>query len=423
MGNDAKKKAQERNAAQRQQTVDLTGQLVNSAAGNRPAPVGAATGFRPSPLEDEMAGYSRELMNNSRSANATATADYGRMMGDYRNLYSDVSGRGPTTFNWNDVNYSRPGELNEAFGFLRNSGKGYQEFADTGGYSDKDIQELRARGMSPIRSAYGNTIRELDRSRSLGSGGANYIAARSKVQRELPGQMADAMTTVNAGLADAIRQGKLAGLSGLHGVGGTMGGLSADEASKILQAQMANSTGRLNAQGMTEGSYQNFVGNRRGILGDQNQLYGTTPGMANMFGQQALQGMGQRGQLEANRNNFGLGLIDANLRALGESQDRQGTPWWRTALGVAGTVAPYAAMAFSDKNMKDGITKIDPEKVLKGIKKLDISTWKYRGDDTRHMGPMAQDVKKHLGIGDGKTLHLADIMGVMLMTAKNQAGA
>jgi hypothetical protein len=278
--------------------------------------------------------------------------------------------------------------------------------------------------MAPIRSAYGNTIRELDRANTLGGGAANYIAARAQTQRELPGQMADAMTGVNAELANSIRQGKLAGLGGLANIGGTMGGLSADEASKILQANLANSSGRLQAGGMSEQSYQNYFGNKMGALNAQQSLYGTTPGMASMFGQQALGGLNSMGQLEANRNNTGLGLIDMNLRALNNEKANEGTPWWKQALGYAATAAPYVAMAMSDRNMKEDISKpLDHKKIMKGIKKLDISTWKYKGDNVKHMGPMAQDVKKHLGIGDGKTLHLADIMGVMLATAKAEASA
>lgn len=407
-----KSKEQKNLEAQRQRTVQMTSDLVNERA------------FKPSPLEGEMSDYFKELQGNSRRANEQSFADYGDMMGNYRNMFSEISGRKPTQFNWERVNYTRPEELNEAYGYLREGAGGYRDFAKTGGYSEQDVNELRARGINPIRAAYGNTIRELSRANTLGGGASNYIAARSRAQRELPQQMADAMTTVNANLADSIRQGKLAGLAGLSGIGGTMGGLSSDEAGKQLQAALANSQGSLQAAGMTEGAYNDWIGNRMGVLNAQGNLYGTTPGMANMFGSQALQGMGMRGQFESNRNNFGLGLIDANLRALGEQQQNQGQPWWKTALGIAGTVAPYAAMAFSDKNMKEEISRpLDHKKVMKGIKKLNLHTWKYKGDDTTHMGPMAQEVKKHLGIGDGKTLHLADIMGVMLATAKAEATA
>lgn len=407
MGNDAKKKSDEE---QRRRTLDLTSQLVNERA------------FKPTPMDDATKNYYENARRNSDQANEQARADYGNMMGKYNDLYSNM--RGPTTFNWDRVNYSRPDELNEAYGYLRSGAKGYQDFADTGGYSDKDVRELRARGMAPIRASYGNTMRELSRANTLGGGAANYIAARSQAQRELPGQMADAMTTVNAGLADAIRQGKLAGLGGLANIGGTMGGLSADEASKILQANLANSQGSLQAAGMSEDSAQNYFRNKMGVLGGMNSLYGTTPGMASMFGNQAMGGLNAMMQNQANNQNFGLGLIDMNLRALNNEKAQQGTPWWKKALSIAGTAAPYIAMAASDRNIKHDISKpLDTKKIMKGIKKLNLHTWKYDGDNTTHMGPMAQDVKKHLGIGDGKTIHLADIMGVMLATSKAEARA
>jgi hypothetical protein len=406
MGNDARKKQNE----QRQQTIDLTSKLVQDNVGKSTA------------LDDEMAGVSKSMMGNYNDAVTQNKADYGGMMGNYKDLYSKVSSTQPTNFSFGHVSADRPAELGEAYGNLRSAGAGYQQFADTGGYSGQDIQELRARGISPIRAAYGNTMMQLDRARSLGGGDAgapNYIAAASRAQRELPGQMADATTNVNAGLADAIRQGKLAGLGGLANVGGTMGGLSSEEASRILSANLANSQGNLQAAGMSEQSKQSQIANMLGTLQGQNSLYGTTPGMSSMFGNQALNSYGQRQAGQANNQNYGLGLIDSNLRAM--QSKPQGTPWWSKALQVAGTAAPYIAMAASDKNIKHDIKPIDENKVRKGIKKLNLATWKYDGSDTTHMGPMAQDVKKHLGIGDGKTIHLADIMGVMLAVSKDSA--
>jgi hypothetical protein len=289
---------------------------------------------------------------------------------------------------------------------------GYRDFASTGGYSDSDVQELRARGISPIRAAYGNTMRELDRAKSLGgSGGAvNYIAARSRAQRELPGQMADAMTSVNANLADSIRQGKMFGLGGMTQTGSAMGGLADSEAGRMLQAQ-----------GMTEGALQNWYGNRMGALNAQTGLYGTTPAMASTFGNQALNAGGMRFGAEGSRRDYGLNALQLQLAANQQQQAQKGTPWWKKAIGFA---APYVASAISDRNKKEDISKpLDDEKIMKGIKKLNLRTWKYKGDSTTHMGPMAQDVKKYLGVGDGKTLHLADIMAVMLATSKEQARA
>lgn len=329
-------------------------------------------------------------------------------MGKYNSFLKDFNPQAQ------QVNYQRPAELNEGFGYLRQAAPGYKEFADTGGYSAQDIQELRARGMAPIRSAYGNTMMEMDRARSLGgAGGApNYIAAASKAQREMPGQMADAMTGVNAKLAEDIRTGRLAGMAGLTQVGGTMGGLAGDDAQRMLSSQLANQSADLQAQGLG-------VQGRLGAMGGMANLYGTTPGMSSMFGNQALNAYGQRAQMEQARNQFGLGLLDAQTRAANSAYETKGTPWWKTALSAAGTVAPYVALAASSRTVKHDIKQVkDTSKFAKYLKELPLYTWKYNGEDTTHFGPIAEEFKDKFGVGDGKTLHLADVMGVMLAAGK-----
>ena len=180
----------------------------------------------PSQLEQEFAPISQQMASNYTGATASDAQDYGNIMGGYQNFSNNLGG--PTQFTNQTVSAERPAELGESYGYLRETMPGYRDFAQTGGYSPTDIQELRARGVSPIRSAYSNTMMEMDRSRALGGAGGspNYIAAASKAQREMPGQMADAMTGVNAELANSIRQGKLAGLSGMAGVGSTMGSMA-----------------------------------------------------------------------------------------------------------------------------------------------------------------------------------------------------
>lgn len=314
MGNDAKKQANN----QKKQNLDYTNQMVNQSR-------------TPSATENQLDQFSQCQIGNYNKAVGQNMNDYTGMMGNFNQLYSQLAARQPTMFT-----ATRPGELNEAYGNLRSAGKGFQEFADTGGYSDKDQQELRARGISPIRAAYGNATRELDRSRALGGNGgsANYIAAASKMQRELPGQLADATTNVNAGLADAIRQGKLAGLGGLNSVGGAMGQLSSEEANRILQAQ-----------GMTEDSYQHGIGNRLGALNGMGNLYGTTPGMSSMFGNQVGNSFGQRLGAENNRFTNGLNAITSSMNQMKDPYFNQKS-WLQKGLGFAGKLAPYASMVF-----------------------------------------------------------------------------
>jgi hypothetical protein len=292
-------------------------------------------------LESEYIPQSQQMWNNYQNAVGTNMQDYGNIMGGYGSFMSDIAKKGPTKFGFQRVSAERPAELGESYGYLRETMPGYREFAQTGGYSPTDIQELRARGMAPIRSAYGNTMMEMNRARALGgAGGApNYIAAASRAQRQLPGQMADAMTGVNAELANSIRQGRLAGLSGMAGIGSTMGGLSSQEAGRMLQASMSNQNADLQAQQLSEQSLQAMRQHQLAGLSGQTSLYGTTPGMASTFGNQALQAYQNRIQLEGMRNNLGLGLINAQTQAYGQQQPTD--PWWKQALNAAGSVIPY----------------------------------------------------------------------------------
>lgn len=374
------------------------------------------TSLTPSATETAYQPVNQQFQQQYDQAAQRQTQDYGKLMSGYDDFRQRLAA--PTKFSFQNVQAQRPAELGESYGYLREAMPGYREFAQTGGYSPTDIQELRARGISPIRAAYGNTMMELDRARALGgnAGAPNYIAALSRAQRELPEQLASATTNVNAGLADAIRQGKLAGLGGMTNVGGTMGGLASGEAGRQLQASLANQSADLQAQGMGEQSLQNRQQMDLAGLGGQANLFGTSPGMASTFGNQALNSWQQRAAMEQARQQFGLGAMDAQIRAAQMQEATKGTPWWQTALGVAGTVAPF----FSSKHLKTDIKRVSRRQLTgfaKQFDKLPMYTWRYKGDSVRHFGPMAQDLKK-LGIGDGTTVHPADIFGVALASGK-----
>lgn len=296
----------------------------------------------PTALESEFTPISQGFQNAYQNALGQQTGDYSNIMKGYQDFTAGLGG--PTQFSAQNVSAERPAELTQAYGYLNEAAPGYRTFAETGGYSPTDIQELRARGVSPIRSAYGNTMMEMNRARALGgAGGApNYIAAASKAQRELPGQMAEATTGVNAKLAEDIRTGKLAGLAGITGIGSTMGGLSSDEASRMLQAAIANQSAGLQAQNLSEQSLQNLRNAQLQGLGGQTSLYGTTPAMAATFGNQALQAYSERNAQEQMRNNLGLGLLSAQNQAYGAETPQKST--LDKILGAASSVLPYTGL-------------------------------------------------------------------------------
>ena len=291
------------------------------------------------PLEESLKSQSQGMTNNYNQSVGRQTQDYSNIMGGYQDFAKNMAA--PRTFSASGVGVTRPEELNKAYGYLNEAAPGYRTFAETGGYSPQDIQELRARGSAPITAAYSNAEREINRTRAIGGAGGspNYIAAMSRMQRELPGQLASATTNVNAGLADAIRQGKLSGLSGLTGIGGQMGGLASAESGRQLQAGIANQGADLQAQGMTQGALNNYNQAQLGALGGQTGLYGTTPAMAATFGNQALNASGQWLNAEQMRNQQGQGLLNTQNQSYSGMPTQQ--PWWKQVLGAAGSVMPY----------------------------------------------------------------------------------
>lgn len=139
----------------------------------------------------------------------------------------------------------------------------YSDFAKTGGYSPQNIQDIRARSISPLRAVYAQAQTNLNRNRALQGGySPNYAAASAKMSRELGQGLSDASTNVEAALAESIRSGKLAGMSGMTGI-------DQSRNAQLLQA-----------------------------LSGGTQLYGTTPAQTNMYGNQMLKSRDQQLQTQ-----------------------------------------------------------------------------------------------------------------------------
>lgn len=179
-------------------------------------------------------------------------------------------------------------------GALTSAIGGYQNFANTGGFSPQDIQDIRARAIGPTRSIYSSAQSNIDRQRALQGGySPNYTAATAKMARDLSQQISDANVNANASIAQMIQQGKLAGLGGLSSTGASGAGLQSqiDQFNRNLQlAGLQGMTGldEFGAQLGLSYNQLNQAAKQFGLSG-MSQLYGETPGLARMFGDQALQ--------------------------------------------------------------------------------------------------------------------------------------
>src|SRR5262245_40178395 len=177
----------------------------------------------------------------------------------------------------------------------------FGEFADTGGYSDQDKQDLRARAISPTRGIYARAQQELNRSRSLGGGSPNYAAAAARMARQGAQTIGDMNVNVNAQLAQDIAQNRLQGAQGLVSAGGTGQGLDTDinqfnseMAFRAAQSNIANQMAAASAGSAAASRNSELeAATRLAALSGMTNLYGTTPELANVFGSQVL-GSGQQ---------------------------------------------------------------------------------------------------------------------------------
>lgn len=73
----------------------------------------------------------------------------------------------------------------------------------------------------------------------------------------------------------------------------------------------------------------------------------------------------------------------------------------------------------SDRNRKENITMIDENDILTKIASLPISEWQFIAEETRHIGPMAQDFYSLFGYGpNDRTISTVDADGVALAAIK-----
>lgn len=280
---------------------------------------------------------SNSVGGNYSAAVNTQAGDYDRIMRGYEGLLSGIQNTktnipsfSPLTARSNTftpAGYQRSGGLDSSFDTLNKNSR-------TGGYSEDDINNIRARGVSPIRAVYANAMQNLARQKSLQGGySPNYGALQAKMAREQSSMLSDKTTDVNANIAEMVAKGKT-------GATNTLAQLSSRENDTINALNASNAAGvdKTNTDNTAEaaridqfnqsmamqlaqlGNNANMgnQGQQLATLGGMQSLYGTTPALAATFGQQALAAGGQNiaaNQAVNQQNNaragMGINLINS----------------------------------------------------------------------------------------------------------------
>lgn len=269
-------------------------------------------------LRNNMGNTQGTFWNNYNTGVGMNLASYDEIMGRYRDflggggsLYGGA-GAGASGFSAPTVSAERVGLNPEWMNHVRSALGGYQNFADTGGFSTRNLQDIRARAIAPTRSVYSSAQNNIARQRALQGGySPNYTAASAKMTRDLAQQISDANVSANASIAQMVQQGKLAGLGGLSttGLGAAGLNLQADTANQeaALRASLANATNSLAGRAYDlQGRGQDL-----NAINAMGQLYGTRPGLIETFGDQVLRGQGQAVDLQNLQNQLSLGTMRA----------------------------------------------------------------------------------------------------------------
>lgn len=106
------------------------------------------------------------------------------------------------------------------------------------------------------------------------------------------------------------------------------------------------------------------------------------------------------------------GQIDTTGRS--EIRARQGGDTGSQVMQAIGTM--ISLFAASHSSLKKDIVAV--EGVLGKLQKLGIYRWTYKEEATPHIGPMAEEFQQAFGVGDGQSLYIFDVLGVLLGAIK-----
>jgi hypothetical protein len=194
--------------------------------------------------------------------------------------------------------------------------------------------------------------------------------------------------------------------------------LAAQEAQLKLQfplAKSAQETGQVGQQQQfqealkqfQEGLRQTAFGNRQALLGQTGSLglglaTGGIPNLAGTLG--ALNRGGGTTTVSGGGGGFNAAGAAGGLGSL-----------------LQGGAAAYKA--FSSRAIKNIHGSMDGKDALSMMAKLDVGLWEYLEDPdaTPHVGPYAEDFKEVTGLGDGVSIDIRDLLGIVMAGVKELA--
>lgn len=182
-------------------------------------------------------------------------------------------------------------------------------------------------------------------------------------------------------------------------------------------------------QGLSQQYYQGYLGNLSGLAGLGQQASGQVQAGANNLGQSLA---GQYTNLGNAQANAALAAGQATASSFltppqfqstvmtpyttSSSSSSSGSPLGAASQGV-GILSGLSGL-FSDEQLKTKLKSPSTSEILDSVDKLRIEKWKYKNINEAHIGPYAQEFKDLFGVGDGQSINIIDLFGVLLGSVK-----
>lgn len=266
-----------------------------------------------------------------QSALSQSAEDYDSLMNQYKNLGNKAASSGQddkVNFTPTSPTFSETAPSAD-FSQLEN-------IANTGGFNPGDVDTIRASAVAPIRSIYDSANRNLLRQKNIQGGySPNYGAVQAKLARESSNLISGKMTDANAQIAEMVQRGKLAGATALAPLNAQ--DVARRQGVMNFNTGIANTTAESNADRQLRTAAQNatvdnndFDNILKSIQGQQS-VYGTTPALANTFGNQVMSAAGtvnnfapvQRGAMSSSGVGVGTPGTGINRLSLGANNVRR----------------------------------------------------------------------------------------------------
>ena len=116
------------------------------------------------------------------------------------------------------------------------------------------------------------------------------------------------------------------------------------------------------------------------------------------------------------------GTLASIAGAQGQTIRTTGSPDIGALMGGGGALLMGAGAMSSSIRLKDPIDEVDDEAVLDKVKRLRVERWTWKpevsSDGSVHSGPYAEDMKELFDVGDGTTMPVYDMIGVLFAMVK-----